>query len=105
MKQDVEFDQTIASLLKRALKLSRQDYRRIFHLSALMVTVLVVMGFLYQIICGKGFLSFFLLAPLACILGITLFFLPTILLFRTIITRRLKKMMQELEEEIAPKKL
>ncbi|WP_019219522.1 hypothetical protein [Bartonella florencae] len=98
MKQDAEFEQGIASALKKAFLLSRQDYRRIFHISALMVTVLVVIGFVYQIMCGRGFISFFLLEPLAWVFGIALFFLPTVLLFRTIVSRKLQKIIQELEE-------
>ncbi|WP_208441532.1 hypothetical protein [Bartonella raoultii] len=100
MKQNMEFDQGIASSLEKSLVLSGQDYKRIFHLSTLMVTVLVVIGFVYQVMCGEGFLSFFLLKPLAFILGSALFLLPIILLLRVRVTRRLKKIIQELEEEI-----
>ncbi|WP_273757240.1 hypothetical protein [Bartonella sp. MM73XJBT] len=100
MEQDLEVNQGIASSLEGALVLSKQDYKRIFHISTLMVTVLVVFGFVYQVMCGAGFLSFALLESLAWIFAAALFFLPSILLLRVIVTRKLKKIIQELEEEI-----
>lgn len=84
-------DQGIASLLERTLILSGQDYKRIFHISTLMVTIWVVLGFVYQVMCGEGFLSFFILEPLLWILGGALFFLPTIFLLRVIVTHVLQE--------------
>ncbi|OPB34938.1 hypothetical protein Btaycd_009970 [Bartonella taylorii] len=49
---------------------------------------------------GGDIFSIIMLKPLAWVLVCTLLFLPIVLVLRIIVTRKLKKMIQQLEEEI-----
>ncbi|UTO28185.1 hypothetical protein [Bartonella harrusi] len=100
---------TLPSFFEEKWTLSKQDYKRIFYISVVMMTapfpfflgLEIVCGFLGLCIVGGGydFLSFTILQPLAWILGCALVFSPIIWVLHIIVTRKLKKMIQQLEEE------
>ncbi|WP_035009138.1 hypothetical protein, partial [Bartonella vinsonii] len=92
MKQDAALD-------KKQLALSWQDYKRIFYISTVMITAPTVICLILKFAWWGDFLSFTVLQPFAWMLAFAIFFLPTILLLRIRVTRKLKTMIQQLQEE------
>ncbi|UNE53944.1 hypothetical protein [Bartonella machadoae] len=99
---------TFSSFFEEKKTLSKQDYKRIFYISVVMMTAPFTFFLGLQIVCGflglcigggYDFLSFTILQPLAWILGCALVFSPIIWVLHIIVTRKLKKMIQQLEEQ------
>ncbi|WP_208433527.1 hypothetical protein [Bartonella taylorii] len=93
MKQNLVFD-------KEQLFLSVQDYKRVFFISTVMILAPTVIFLGFQMVWDGDIYSIIMLKPLAWVLVCTLLFLPVVLVLRIIVTRKLKKMIQQLEEEI-----
>ncbi|EJF78612.1 hypothetical protein MCO_00597 [Bartonella sp. DB5-6] len=92
MKQNLVFD-------KEQLFLSVQDYKKVFYISTVMILFPTVIFLGFLMVIGGDIFSIIMLLPLAWVLVCTLLFLPIILVLRIIVTRKLKKMIQQLEEE------
>lgn len=93
MKQNLVFD-------KEQLYLSVQDYKRVFFISTVMILAPTVIVLGYRKVWGWDVYSIIMLKPLAYVLVCTLLFLPIVWVLRIIVTCKLKKMIQQLEEEI-----
>ncbi|WP_212112414.1 hypothetical protein [Bartonella queenslandensis] len=90
---------------KKQLSLVWQDYKRIFYLSTIMVTLPTVITLLVKIWRKKDFFTAAILEPLAWILAGAFLFLPIVFMMLFIVTRQLKKMIRQLEEEVEQKKV
>ncbi|WP_396584030.1 hypothetical protein [Bartonella grahamii] len=89
---------------KKQLSLVWQDYKKIFYISTVIVTAPIVITAIVKIWRGRDFFSFVVFEPLAWMLACTFLFLPIVFIMRFIVTRQLKKMVQQLEEEVEQKK-
>ncbi|WP_254492410.1 hypothetical protein [Bartonella sp. B1099] len=97
MKSSSLFDQ-------KQLSLVWADYKKIFTLSTVMVTLPTVITVIVKIWRRKDFFSAALLEPLAWMLACAFLFLPIVFMMLFIVTRQLKKMIRQLEEEVEQKK-
>ncbi|WP_406604090.1 hypothetical protein [Bartonella gliris] len=84
---------------KKQLSLSWQDYKKIFYISTFVVVTLITVSLVFHANWGEGILSFRIFLPIAWGLLCALLFLPVILVSRIIVTGKLRKMIQQLQEE------
>ncbi|WP_246743965.1 hypothetical protein [Bartonella raoultii] len=97
MKNSSLFDQ-------KKLSLTLGDYKKIFTLSTVMVTLPTVITLIVKIWRRKDFFSATLLEPLAWMLVCIFLFLPIVFIMLFIVTHQLKKIIRQLEEEVEQKK-
>ncbi|WP_273723750.1 hypothetical protein [Bartonella sp. AU18XJBT] len=88
----------------KQLSLVWQDYKKIFYISTVIVTAPIVITVVVQIWRGRDFVSFIVFEPLTWMLACAFLFLPIVFIMRFIVTRQLKKMIGQLEEEVEQKK-
>ncbi|MGF7157269.1 hypothetical protein [Bartonella heixiaziensis] len=86
-------------LIKNSFLFLGKIIKKIFSLSTGLVISLTIVCVVYQANWGEGIFSFRIFLLLAWGLLCALLFLPIILIFRIIVTGKLKKMIQQLEEE------
>lgn len=97
MKNSSLFDQ-------KKLSLVGADYKKIFTLSTVMVTLPTIIMIIVKLWRRKDFFSMTVLEPLAWVLAGAFLFLPIVFIMLFIVTYQLKKMIGQLEEEVEQKK-
>ncbi|WP_273758526.1 hypothetical protein [Bartonella sp. AU55XJBT] len=97
MKNSSLFDQ-------KKLSLVWADYKKIFTLSTVMVTLPTIIMIIVKLWRRKDFFSMTVLEPLAWVLAGAFLFLPIVFIMLFILNHQLKKMMRQLEEEVEQKK-
>ncbi|WP_375652755.1 MULTISPECIES: hypothetical protein [unclassified Bartonella] len=90
---------------KKQLSLVWQDYKKIFYISTIIVIAPIVITAIVKLWRGKGFISFVVFKPLVWMLACAFLFLPIVFIMLFIVTRQLKKMVRQLEEEVEQKKV
>nr|WP_275065164.1 hypothetical protein [Bartonella sp. ML70XJBT] len=89
---------------QKKLSLVWTDYKKIFTLSTVMVTLPTIIMVIVKVWRRKDFFSMSVLEPLVWVFAGAFLFLPIVFIMLFIVTHQLKKMIGQLEEEIEQKK-